>query len=349
MQKIISIIIALMLSLWAVSADLETTDIQRISTDNYQTFEEESSIDEIISKVQKEMEKEWTLGKFDWRIHIEDLQEWDAFLIWGKVIIDEKIQGDAYIFAWNAVINADIEGNLNIFSWNIELNSNVNKNVNIFAGETTISENSTINGKVWFFWWILNHKGEILWDLEIKAWEKTLDWTISWEVIEIKNLWTINKDFNLEEEKGILPYLEYIFEILSIFIITFALIFFAENKFDNLANIMIRRWWRSAFYSILFLLLIPVLSILLIVTIIGAPFGLILLSIYAIFLIFNKYIAVPAMFGLIKYKINRELKMYEKAWILALLSIVSILIPLLTFSFAVFVMWSILISIFHKD
>lgn len=344
MKKILSLILAISLSFSAVSAEEIKTDMQRISQDSYQIQENSSENYEFKNQeIQEIIKHAWLQVKMGWKIAIDKEIDWKLVVFWGKTKIDKKVNGDIFVFSWDVAINNEINGTLFVLWWNVEINGKINQDAHIIAWEALIWENSIIEWDVWILWWKVTHKGKINWNLEIEAGEKNLEWEVLWITTESNSLKEITS-----EEKWLLS-METALDLVSIILFSGLLLFLIENKFDNLAKIMFERWWRSALYSILFLLFFPFFCILIMITIIGIPVWIIWLIIYGIFLVLNAYLAVPSMYWIIKLKLNKELKNYEKLGIIVLLSIFAVIFPLLTLSFAIFVSGAILVSLFHKN
>lgn len=344
MKKVLSLILAIYLSFWAISAEEIKTDMKRISQDSYQIQEDSSeNYESKIQEIQEIIKQAWLQVKMWGKVTIDKEIDWKLVIFWGKTEIDEKVNGDIFVFSWDITINNEINGTLFVLWWNIEINGKINQDAHILAWEALIWENSIIEWNLWILWWKVTHKGKINWNLEIEAGEKNLEWEVLWITTESNSLKGITS-----EEKWFLS-IATALDLVSILLFSGLLIFLLENKFDNLAKVMFERWWRSALYSILFLLFFPFFCILIMITIIGIPVWIIWLTIYITLMALNAYLAVPSMYWIIKLKLNKELKNYEKLGIIVLLSIFAVIFPLLTLSFVIFVSGAILVSLFHKN
>ncbi|MFA6073002.1 MAG: hypothetical protein WC758_02740 [Candidatus Woesearchaeota archaeon] len=138
-----------------------------------------------------------------------------------------------------------------------------------------------------------------------------------------------------------------------IFLIGAALILFAKKRTERITKIMYSKFLLSMLIGFAFLIVAPIVAILLLITVIGAPISVLIVAIYIMLLILGLgYIAffLGRLNGkMAKSKLNPWLEVLIGALALALISIIPIIF-LLVVAFIGFVsIGSILLVAFNKD
>lgn len=133
-----------------------------------------------------------------------------------------------------------------------------------------------------------------------------------------------------------------VISLISLFILGLVLILMAPKAMDKYNDIMAKKFWAKVGLGLVILIVTPIVAILLLVTIIGIPLGIITLLVYGIFLYVAKALAALALGKFItdyfKWKIHL---LVSFALGLVLMSLI-VLIPVIgwIFSFIIF-LWAI--------
>ncbi|MFH1030277.1 MAG: polymer-forming cytoskeletal protein [bacterium] len=264
--------------------------------------------------------------KVDNTIKITQEIDGDVIVLAENLIIDAKVHGDVLALAENIEINAEIEGDARVAAKNVIINSKIYKNVNIFASNTEILKGAilekdliissgkiktlgTVNGDIKGIFLNAEIGGIINGNMEIEIEDEgklilypetlingNLNYT-SKNGARIEPSAKINGEVTHKEQKKTHK-VNYFGKIISLFsMIALGMVFLFIDKKDimNITHEIITHPNKSLLWGILYFFAIPLLSIILIFTIIGMPLALIFIAIYAILLYTSQVIIATAI------------------------------------------------------
>lgn len=81
-------------------------------------------------------------------VEISGTVEGDAYVAAGQAIIDGVIKGDLLILCGGAEISGEVQGNIRILGGQVTVSGNVQQNATLVAGNVQLSPSSVINGNV---------------------------------------------------------------------------------------------------------------------------------------------------------------------------------------------------------
>lgn len=186
----------------------------------------------------------------------------DALIAGNSIILNESsnIERDVIIYGNNIEVSGLINRDVTIYGSNVKIDSvQIAGNVKITASNIIITENSAIMGKLSY-----NDDANI-----IKSETATIG-----EVETFKG--SINKDPSMTSI--IMDYLTKLIALLVVFVV---LLFVAPKLFNNIEKSS-KETIKNMGYGIITLLLIPIIILILLFSVFGLPFSLILLAMYLI-------------------------------------------------------------------
>jgi cytoskeletal protein CcmA (bactofilin family) len=245
----------------------------------------------------------------------------NLYIISQNIVIDGEVQGDVIALASSILINGRIEGDLIAAASKTEINGEINGSTRL-AGEALningqVARNVNFAGKNL----VLGESGEIGWDLLNSALSTKIFGLVNANVYnangeliitgQVKGNIHYSEQTNLLEEEGssVLGSLYQvkkaekenngvfnwwqilIYKIIATFLI--ALLIFKLNKkwlLNGKLNAQ-HRPWRSLALGLAFFVLSPLLSIILLVTFIGAPLALIIMLLWLVAILIAKAFA----------------------------------------------------------
>jgi cytoskeletal protein CcmA (bactofilin family) len=249
----------------------------------------------------------------------------DARLAGNSIRINKNISGDALIFAQTVEIDrgVTIGGDLNIYAQEVDLNGNVSKSTIIEA--ESISINGSVSGNLESYSASFRLDGEISGTAKIAAENINLEedalfkesvqyWTKDGEDFDFgssiaegvgikynEDLKNYKSDF--EADWGVNPILMWFLSMLSGILVISILMLVFKKQFRNNGETIIRKPLHSLGSGFLYFVSAPVISILLFITLIGLPLGILGIVLY----IFSWVFAIPVTatagaFALDKYQ-----------------------------------------------
>ncbi len=292
----------------------------------------------------------------------------DLIIAGGNITLLGKVGDDARVAGGNITISNEIAGELVVAGGHITISENakIEKDLMIFGRKVII--NGEVNGDVFISGGSATINGHIKGNVKSKIYEKLIlgekaiidgTLTYSWKTADIlqKNKETIVNGKIIFEDSGFSKNKNYILGLffkIIIFIIT-ALIFVGLfKKFSNLiVNVALTSPLKILAKGFVALIIIPVISILLFISILGTPIALIILFFY-ILLVLIAMIYTAIIFGVWLCKIIRK-KEIEITWqgvvagvvILILIKLIPIIGHLIVFLIFLIALWS-LVEIFYK-
>lgn len=289
----------------------------------------------------------------------------DVMVIAKELKINSPVKGDVLAIGRNIEINGEVEGDVRIAGEKTVILSKVGKGVNILAGEAEFGENSQIGKNVLIYADNFKNKGIIKGNIDgkmgIAELGNLIEGNINIKLNENGNLivypqttingnltYTATKNATIDNNaviKGQINHLEAattdnrpnIFgKIISLFsMIALGMVAIIIDKKNTLraVNELLNSPAKSILYGIAYFILIPVVSLILIFTIIGAPIALILMALYFIILYVAQIFAGIAIGNLFFEK--TKIKTNE-IWIMAfgmIILVTAVSLPIIGFSF----------------
>ena len=236
-------------------------------------------------KVNGNLEYGFTAGN---NVAINGLYENDA-IIFGNIVTfnnDSKVGRDAIIFASTVTISGNFERNVKIFASEVIIkDANILGNVRIHANNIEILENSVINGK-------LSHNDTAIVDVNETA--------AIGEIVKFEDKYIEPSFFDKAVDKLVLT--GGLLLVFAVFALTCPKLFEKLNKnFDNMEASTPFVYGGIGAISLLF---IPIIVVMLFITIIGLPLGLVLTGLYLLML----YLSALFTGYLIGRTVNKSMK-----------------------------------------
>lgn len=255
----------------------------------------------------------------------------DLSIAGGNISINGNIAGDLNVAANEVNIEGDINDDLMIFGGSIKLSGNVSGDVLIFGGKLDILDSSKIDGDVIILGGEVNYQGNITGDLTVITGKVVLDGYVSGDSVittqslvlgdlfglslgstvsyfspkqinipeELKDNFVYNRTKEWRENRVVQSGISSFFSFWSLFrfITTVFLMYLLIYLFKPFTNHVIKfgdnHYVQSFIIGLITTVALPAIAILLMVSLIGLPIGLILLIIFSIIFIIR--IAVASM------------------------------------------------------
>lgn len=224
----------------------------------------------------------------------------DLFIAGNKIVINKEtnIGKDLFIAGNDVIINNNINGNIFVAAKNIEINSEIiNGDVNLAASNINISNNTSIKGTLSYNKSSIFHSGNNIKD--IKEYGDTKNKKISY-ISKIKSIFI---------------------SILSLIIVGILMNYLFPGLFDSIKKIN-KDYINIIWNGFIMLFLIPIISLLSLITIIGIPIGIISVLIYGILIYTSTIIAGSKLGNMISKNENNYYKTTIGIIIIKILSIV---------------------------
>lgn len=253
-------------------------------------------------------------------VEIQGTVNSDLIILGGQATIKGLIKGDILALGGNLRIDGEVDGNIRAVAGQIEINGKIGKNVMVAGGNLLITDGSEINGNLTFAVGNVKIDGkifgkvdgaggnlvfnnEVLNDVNLNAgndgviilmpktnFAKDFYYKAS-QKAEINEGAKINGQTYFEQfagfgkKRNVANYLfGKIIGLFSLIIIGLVLIALMQKKIHQVAEYMQSRPWPALGWGSIYLIIIPIFTILLMITVIGLPLGLICLTIYFIIL-----------------------------------------------------------------
>lgn len=248
-----------------------------------------------------------------------------------NVVINSNITGDLHIAGKNVVIKGNIGQDLMVLGGTVELKGNVKGDVLVFGGKVIISENSLISGDSIVLGGEFEYLGNISGNLNTITGNVNLNGYIGGDSIvttqklivgnffdtktdssvlyfspekaevseEVSDNFVYNRTKEWKESRIIQSNISSFFGFWSLlrFITTILMIYLIIHLFKPFTNTVInfgdKKWVSALIIGLIVTIAVPAIAILLMVSLIGLPLGLILLTVFTIVFIIR--IAVASM------------------------------------------------------
>lgn len=290
----------------------------------------------------------------------EDLMG-DVYVAGGDVIIDGNIEGDLLVAGGNVVINGDITEDIRVAGGTVLLNGFVGQDVAAAGGQVTFGRESEVVGSVVVGGMNIEMNGIVMGKAYMGGSEVRLDGTFEQDINGGADILTINEqavivggitmkvgekpsiasgatitgDQRLEqvEQKESMERNEFKEEVVVFFqgfLMTVLggaiLIRFLPTVMDTAAALTHKSWLRVLGWGVIKLLVVPFVAVLLMVTVIGLPVGIVAILLYIIAIMISGWITaymlgnkIAALSGYTPLR-NRYLQLVIGATIIAVAS-----------------------------
>jgi hypothetical protein len=268
----------------------------------------------------------------------------DLSVAGGSIIISENINGDLNVIGQNIIINSDISEDIIVIGGSVEISGNINGDIFIFGGKVVIQEESVINGDIIVLGGELDYSGSLTGNLNAITGKVFLngyiggDSTITTQKLllgdffglskkssiayfspekitepeELKNQFTYNRTKKWSDSRilqsGLATFFGFwsLFRFITTILLMYLLIYLFKPFSGHVVKFGSDNWARAFLIGIIATIAIPAISIILMVSLIGFPIGLILLTIFSIIFIIRIAVASMIVGGWIR-KVNNRL------------------------------------------
>lgn len=269
----------------------------------------------------------------------------DIFIIAHKVLIDsENINGDLFIVSPDITINGKVNGNIRAIGEKLEINGEIEKNTFFIGSILNLSKESRLKGNLTNLGGNINILGSIEGEIEgylnsisidgnvnnvdinlIKSYKEEANFKIGEnaiitgnikykalreaevnEVAQIGNIEYIEDSFTREPLFTLDNLWKLLIQFFGLMVIGMILLHLFPNLFRSINKDLLKFSFKNIIKGLLFFILIPIVSILLLITIIGIPLSIISLILYIVFIYLSKLFIAYFYFYIIKNKFFKE-------------------------------------------
>ena len=303
------------------------------------------------------------------RVDIKAAIEGDLILAGGELFIDSDIWQDLIAAWWNITLSAPVWDDVRLAGWHIRIEADIAGDLIVFGWRVDISKWVTIAGDVVAYAWVFNLDGDIVGDLMLEAEEFILTWNITWNahlgLEKFKNpitSWVIQWNLNYVSDQQIIALentsrwittfeneslydddshniqeiILWFIQVVLLWVFIFACLFyfFFENTWKALGKQLPNNILKNALYGFLFIIGIPVLIVILMLSVIWIPFALLIWILYIFIFVFLALINTLVLSAWLIDKYTIQAWYYKAAILLVigsfltLVSIVNIVIGL---------------------
>lgn len=241
----------------------------------------------------------------------------DLMAIGSSITVNGRVEGDIIALAQNIIINGEVGGNVRVIGSYININGLIARNLNAFGSEVLIGENTKIgwdvllgaisarvngdiSGSIDSYVQKIFINGRVGKNVSIRIYKNKdadslvidksavingdLSYSANKKLIVPENNIAGQINFNQTEtkESGALTLWAWsrVFSILSIILIGLIIIFALPKQTYNLIELTKKKYLKSLLVGAIVLLIVPVLSIIMLFTIIGIPLSLVLICLW---------------------------------------------------------------------
>jgi len=219
-------------------------------------------------------------------IRIKDNVSGDIRAMGGTVEIEGTVGGDIQAVGGNILINGDnVGGDISVLGGALTVESDVDGNLEFEGGDITIK--GVVNGNV---------------TVKVESLKLTEDALIKGNLHYTSQ---VEPDFNEEQvegsiEKGVVvkkavsPFKGIVGKILgaiALLVISIIIVLILPTTSNTLAENIKKHFWKSLLFGLIALIVVPVASIIIAITVIGLPVALVLLVLYILALYLSKIFA----------------------------------------------------------
>jgi cytoskeletal protein CcmA (bactofilin family) len=241
----------------------------------------------------------------------------DLIAAGSSITVNGRIEGDIIAIAQSIVINGEVGGNVRIIGNYININGLIARNLNAFGSEVLVGENTkvgwdvligavsartsgNIGGSIDAYVQKIFINGRIGKNVNVKIYKNN-----SLDNLVIDKAAIINGDLNYSsdrqlalQESNVAGQINFrqteskegnalaiwawsrVFSILSMILLGLILVFALPKQVNNIIELTKKKYLKSTLIGMIVLMIIPVLSFLLLFTIIGIPLSLVLMCLW---------------------------------------------------------------------
>ena len=263
-----------------------------------------------------EVHEGWYFGAGD-QVVIEGTVNGDAYMAGGLVEVDGTINGDLLVAGGQVTINGTVSDDIRAAGGNIQINGKVGKNISVAGGSVAIGKSGSVGGGILAGCGNLSVSGTIARDARVAAGAMSLTGTINGNVgfsgdnlsvlqgariggnlcayvkekehVDIAQGSVLGKvDITTQEMTpvhhilGLRPFRFWakIVWALSLLLVGLVLAFVFPKQLRNLGLTINQHPGNSFLWGVVGLILIPIGSLILLITVIGIPLGLLALTMF---------------------------------------------------------------------
>ena len=270
-------------------------------------------------------------------VNLSNVIEKDIFIAGKSISIDGNVGRDAFLAGSDVSINSNIGRNVQVFASTFRIGNNavINGDINVLAGNISIADGAVINGTVTYYDTATAN---------IPSYVKT----------------NIIKDTRADnDELKTNPSLtskiqDRIFWSIANFVLFALTLLIAPGLFKKMSDAnrsgSVGTYLKSLGFGFLLLFFVPLLAIILIVTLIGMPFGFISLLLYVLLIIYST-VFVGYLIGdtIFKDKMNNYLKGLIGIVIIEVLKIIPVIGGIVSFATVSISLGLLVVAILKKS
>lgn len=280
----------------------------------------------------------------------------NVFILAESVTINSNIQNSAYIIADNIKIAKDSQINdvyfmansvefedesyvareSKIFASSVKLNGYMAGNAYINAENIDLEENAKIHGNLYY-------------SGNLNSQENSIDGNVIHKESSVNITNTVNNSSIVKTK-----IVEIITSLITAFVIIGIIILLFDNRLDKNSQITVGKTIKSIFKGLGFIILIPIVSIAIMLTCVGAPISLIVLIIYILMFVIAIPVSVLEITNIVLK--NKEITKGKRVLyaticflIIKIIRIIPVLGSIVTFCLVTFGFEQIIKFIFKKD
>lgn len=242
---------------------------------------------------------------FGGTINIQGRCGGDLIIIGGTVNIHStaRVMGDVIVMGGQIEINGNIEGTLKVYGGNITVSGRVNKDVEIKGGELYF--NGIVTGNTVIATEKLNLGPQARLERQVRYW--TEDGEISFDNAAANAQYDPSLGEGFEDKGWTGAGMAFLlFSLFASLLLSILLIFVFGRYFSRGSHHLQSDFFKNFGFGILYVLGVPVLIALLMVTIIGIPLALLFLGIYLFTLVFAPTFSAVIITYWLKWRNKKE-------------------------------------------
>lgn len=315
MRKTILYIFVLLLLITAVSA-LKTIDGDEVS------IKEEVNENLFVTggDITVDAPVKGDLLAFGGNININFPVEEDTHVYGGNILINSVLNGDLMTVGGNIRIKDDVSGDIRSMGGTVEIEGNVGGDIQAVGGNILINGDN-VGGDISVLGGALTVDSDVNGNIEFEGGDITIKGVVNGNVtVKVDNI-KLSEDalikgnlhytsesepeFNEEQvegsiEKGVVikksssPFQGIVGKIIgaiALLVISIVIVLIFPTASNNLAENIKKHFWKSLLFGFIVLVVVPIASIIIAITVIGLPVALVLLVLYLLALYLSKIFA----------------------------------------------------------
>lgn len=255
------------------------------------------------------------------RVELSGTVNGDAYVAGADILIDGTVDGDVLVFGGNVRITGEVTQDIRVIGGTVVIGAQVGRNVSAIGGEVEIMESAQVEGSVASAGGVITIAGPVVGNITAGAGQLTISSEISGDVnaaveeLRFTSSAAIEGDvtYHSKEEAAMsdgaviggmvtrktppihgassqswkeaflgIAIAGKVLSVFSAVLIGMLMLRFYPHYMARMARTVEKRTWPSVGIGLVTLIVVPILTVMLTVTLIGLPLGLILLAFYAI-------------------------------------------------------------------